>query len=42
MLVTFFVFHFEISGKCFNDEQLENKPFIFLILNVFQCEISGK
>ena len=39
--MTLFTFQFEISGKYSNDEQLKNNLFIFLILIVFQCEISG-
>ena len=40
--VTLLVFHFEISGKDFNDEHPENNPFIFAICSVFHFEISGK
>ena len=40
--MTLFVFHFDISGKDDKDIQLENKPFISLILLVFHIDISGK
>ena len=36
------VFHFEISGKDFNDEHPENNPSIDLTFSVFHFEISGK
>ena len=42
ILVTFFVFHFEISGKLVNDEHPKNNPFILIKLHVFHFEISGK
>ena len=37
-----FVFHFEISGKYFNEEHSEKQCFISFTLFVFQIEISGK
>ena len=42
MLVTLFVFQFEISGKDIKDEQYENILLIFLTLHVFHLEISGR
>ena len=35
------MFHFDISGKDFNEEQFENIPRILFKLLVFQSEISG-
>ena len=41
-MIILLVFHFEISGNCFNDEHSRNNPEISLILFVFHFEISGK
>jgi len=41
ILVTLFVFQFDISGKDVNDEHPENKHDIFVTLFVFHFEISG-
>ena len=40
--MSFFVFHFEISGKEDKDSQLKNIPLILVTLFVFHFEISGK
>ena len=40
--VTFFIFHFDKSGKDFNDVQPSNKKLIFLTLSKFHLDISGK
>ncbi len=42
IVVTFFVFHLDISGKCDNEEQPQNILFIFITLIVFHLDISGK
>ena len=39
---TFFVFHFDISGKDINDEQPRKIPLMSFTLSVFQFDISGK
>jgi hypothetical protein len=39
--LTFFVFHFEISGNEVNEEQHENILFIKVTFSVFHFEISG-
>ena len=41
MMVTFEVFHLDISGIDFKDVQLLNKEFIFVIFEVFHFDISG-
>ena len=41
MLVTLFIFYFEISGKDTNDEHLSNRHFISVKFIVFYLEISG-
>ena len=42
MLITFFVFHFEISGDVFNDIHPQNIKLISITFSVFHFEISGK
>ena len=42
IFVIFIVFHFEISGNIFKEEQPLNIPSIFFILMIFHLEISGK
>ena len=42
ILLTLGIFHFEISGKEFNELQLENIHIILVTLSVFHLEISGK
>ena len=42
MLETFSIFHLDISGKVSKESQLLNNSFKFVILFVFQLEISGK
>ena len=42
MLLILLVFHFEISGKYFNEEQFANIPSILITLFKSQLEISGK
>ena len=37
----FFVFHFEISGNSFNEQQQENRKRIFITFLVSYFEISG-
>ena len=37
--ITFFVSHFDISGKDIKDEQSENNEYISVILLVFQLDI---
>jgi len=41
MFEALFIFHFEISGNDFNDEQLLNKLSKLATLFVFQFDISG-
>ena len=41
IMVTFEIFHFEISGIETKDVQLLNKEFIFVIFEVFHFDISG-
>ena len=42
ILVTLFVFHFEISGNDNNDEQFAKIELISVALIVFHFEISGR
>ena len=42
ILVTFIVFHLDISGKDINELHLENIPLILVTFVVFHLDISGK
>ena len=42
MLVTFFVYHLDISGKLNNDSHEQNKKLIFITLFIFHLDMSGK